>query len=173
MEVTQWPLRLVLVALMVLIIVGILLLMRRSWRSMRRGARLGLFNIPAPMVKAPQDFKPREVVEVLFLGTSVHGDWLSKVLVHDLGTRSRAVVSWDTQGIWIERAGASSLYIPRSSLAEVTLGSGIAGSVRAKDSVIIFVWELGEHRIATGVRADTAAGHAKLIELLQSEMSAQ
>ncbi len=104
MEVTQWPLRLVLLAVLMLIIVGVLLLMRRSWRTMR--------------------------------------------------------------------SGASDLYIPRSCLVEVTLGSGVAGSVRAKERVVVFVWNLGEHRLATGVRADTAGGHKKLIELLESEMSA-
>lgn len=173
MEVTQWPLRLALVALMVLIILGVLLLMLRSWRKMRRGDRYGLFDLPAPMTQAPQGFMPGEEVEALFLGTSVHGQWLSKVLIHDLGTRSRARVSWDSSGILIERDGAADIYIPRTSLVELTLGSGVAGTVRAKDSVVIFVWNLGAHRIATGVRADTAQGHQQLIGLLESEMSAE
>ena len=173
MEVTQWPLRLFLVAVMVLIILGVLLLMLRSWRKMRRGDRFDLFDLPAPMIHAPQGFMPGEEIEALFLGTSVHGQWLSKVLIHDLGTRSRARVSWDSYGILFERSGASDIYIPRSSLVEVTLGSGIAGTVRAKDSVVIFVWNLGAHRIATGVRADTAQGHQQLIGLLESEKSAE
>jgi hypothetical protein len=173
MEVTQWPLRLVLVAVMVLIIVGVLLLMLRSWRAMRSGRRLGLSDLPSPMVVAPEGFEPGEEIEALFLGTSVHGQWLSKVLIHDLGTRSRVRVSWDSRGILFERSGASDVYIPRSSLVEVTLGSGVSGSVRAKDSVVIFVWNLGEHRIATGVRADTVHGHQLLIGLLESEMSAE
>jgi hypothetical protein len=173
MEVTQWPLRLFLVAVMVLIILGVLLLMLRSWRKMRKGDRLGLSDLPAPMIEAPQGFEPGEEIEALFLGTSVHGQWLSKVLIHDLGTRSRARVSWDSRGILFERSGASDVYIPRTSLVEVTLGSGVAGSVRAKDSVVIFVWNLGEYRIATGVRADTAQGHQQLIGLLESEMRAE
>jgi hypothetical protein len=172
-QVTQWPLRLALTVGMLLIIVGVLLLMRRSWRKMRSGARFGLFDLPAPMDQAPEGFEPDAEIAALFLGTSVHGQWLSKVLIHDLGTRSRARVSWDSHGIWIERSGASNLYIPRSSLVEVTLGSGVAGSVRAKDSVIVFVWDLGEHRIATGVRADTVQGHQQLIDLLESEMTAE
>lgn len=173
MEVTQWPLRLALVAVMVLIILGIFLLMLRSWRKMRRGDRLGLSDLPAPMTHAPQGFEPDVEIEALFLGTSVHGQWLSKVLIHDLGTRSRARVSWDAHGILIERGGASDIYIVRSSLVEVTLGSGVAGSVRAKDSVVIFVWNLGEHQIATGVRADTAQGHEQLVGLLESEMNSE
>jgi hypothetical protein len=173
MEVTQWPLRLFLVTVMVLIILGVLLLMLRSWRKMRRGDRLGLSDLPAPMTDAPQGFVPSNEIEGLFLGTSVHGQWLSKVLIHDLGSRSRARVSWDPHGILIERSGASDVYIPRSSLVEVALGSGVAGSVRAKDSVVIFVWDLGDHRIATGVRADTVQGHQQLIGLLESEMSAE
>ena len=173
MEVTQWPLRLLLVAVMVLIIIGVLLLMLRSWRKMRRGDRFGLSDLPAPMILAPQGFMPGEGIEALFLGTSVHGQWLSKVLIHDLGTRSRARVSWDSRGILMERDGSADIYIPRTSLVEVTLGSGIAGTVRAKDSVVIFVWNLGAHRIATGVRADTAQGHQQLIGLLESEMSAE
>jgi hypothetical protein len=172
-EVTQWPLRLALVAGMVLIILGVLLLMRRSWRTMRRGDRLGLSDLPAPMDQAPPGFDPDEEIQALFLGTSPHGQWLSKVLIHDLGTRARARVSWDSTGIWIERSGASDLFIPRSSLVEVTLGSGVAGSVRAKNSVVVFVWDLGEHRIATGVRADTAQGHQQLINFIESEMSAE
>lgn len=173
MEVTQWPLRLFLVAVMVLIILGVLLLMLRSWRKMRSGDRLGISDLPAPLTQAPQGFEPSEEIEALFLGTSLHGQWLSKVLIHDLGSRSRARVSWDSQGILIERNGSSDIYIPRSSLVEVTLGSGVAGSVRAKDSVVILVWDLGDHRIATGVRADTAQGHQGLIGLLESEMSAE
>lgn len=173
MEVTQWPLRLALVAVMVLIILGVLLLMLRSWRKMRSGDRLGISDLPAPLTEAPQGFEPSEGIEALFLGTSLHGHWLSKVLIHDLGTRSRARVSWDLHGILIERVGASDVYIPRSSLVEVTLGSGVAGSVRAKDSVVIFVWDLGDYRIATGVRADTTQGHQQLIGLLESEMSAE
>jgi hypothetical protein len=173
MEVTQWPLRLALVAVMLLIILGVLLLMWRSWRKMRRGDRFGLFDLPAPMILAPQGFMPGEEIEALFLGTSVHGQWLSKVLIHDLGTRSRARVSWDSHGILFERSGASDVFIPRSSLVEVTLGSGVAGTVRAKDSVVIFVWDLGDHRIATGVRADTAQDHQQLIGLLESEMSTE
>lgn len=172
-EVTQWPLRIALVVGMILIILGVLLLMRRSWRTMRNGDRLGLSDLPAPMTHAPQDFEPGQEVEVLFLGTSVHGQWLSKVLIHDLGTRSRARMTWDINGIWIERSGASDVYIPRSRLIEVTLGSGVAGSVRAKDSVVVFVWDLGGHQIATGVRADTAQGHQQLIDLLENEMSAE
>jgi hypothetical protein len=173
MEVTQWPLRLLLVAVMVLIILGVMLLMLRSWRKMRRGDRFGLVDLPAPMILAPQGFMPGEGIDALFLGTSVHGQWLSKVLIHDLGTRSRARVSWDPHGILFERSGASDVYIPRTSLVEVTLGSGVAGTVRAKDSVVIFVWDLGTHRLATGVRADTAQGHQQLIGLLESEMSAE
>jgi hypothetical protein len=173
MEVTQWPLRLALVAVMLLIILGVLLLMRRSWRKMRRGDRFGLFDLPAPMILAPQGFMPGEEIEALFLGSSVHGQWLSKVLIHDLGTRSRARVSWDSHGILFERSGASDVYIPRTSLVEVTLGSGVAGTVRAKDSVVIFVWNLGNHQIATGVRADTAQGHQQLIGLLESELCAE
>ena len=173
MEVTQWPLRLALVAVMVLIILGVLLLMLRSWRKMQRGDRFGLADLPAPVSFAPQGFDPGPRIDVLFLGTSVHGQWLSKVLIHDLGTRSRASVSWDALGIFIERIGAASVYIPRASLVEVSLGSGVAGTVRAKDSVVIFVWKLGEHLIATGVRADTAQGHQELIGLLESEMRAE
>lgn len=173
MEVTQWPLRLALVGVMVLIILGVLLLMLRSWRKMRRGDRLDLSDLPAPITDAPQGFAPGDKIEALFLGTSVHGQWLSKVLIHDLGTRSRALVSWDSRGILIERGGASDVYIPRLSLIEVILGSGVAGSVRAKDSVVIFVWNLGQHQIATGVRADTQQGHQQLIGLLESEMSAE
>jgi hypothetical protein len=82
-------------------------------------------------------------------------------------------VSWDPHGILFERSGASDVYITRTSLVEVTLGSGVAGTVRAKDSVVIFVWDLGTHRLATGVRADTAQGHQQLIGLLESEMSAE
>ncbi len=37
-------------------------------------------------------------------------------------------------------------------------------------SVEVTQWPL---RLATGVRADTAQGHKKLIELLESEMSAE
>ena len=171
-QVTNWPLRLALVAVMVLIIAAALWGMRRGWvaRTKRQS------DVPAPHPwggPAPESqdgATPMEVAGV-YLGTATAGDWLDRIAVHGLGARSRVRLSWSGEGIAVDRDGAPSFLIPAADVQGVRIDRGVAGTVRARDSVVVITWRLGDRILDTGVRADDADGHRTLLDGLMAEFS--
>jgi hypothetical protein len=159
--VTQWPLRILLVVAMLGVIALVLLAMRAGWL---RRARLQS-GIPLPA-------EPPEIVthaagaaiDGVFLGTTGHGDWLDRIVVHDLGVRSRARVEVGLEGVAVRRQGARDLLIPLTSLRAAGLGRGIAGKAYERDGVLIITWELGGRLVDTGFRADTAEDQQVLLD---------
>ena len=162
-EVTNWPARIVLVVIVVALIALALWGMRRGWRN-RQGRQAW---IPAPL-DLPTADDLSEPVEGLFLGSATAGDWMDRIAVHDLGVRSRAALSWGDHGVWLDRVGARSVFIPADDVVGVRLDRGVAGTVKAKDSVVVGTWRLGEAVGDTGFRADEAAGHAAVLDGLMS-----
>lgn len=162
-QVTNWPLRLALVAVMAALIALVVWGMRRGWRArMRRQA-----DIPAP---AQVSSEPSErAVPGLYVGTSVAGDWLDRIAVHGLGVRSRASIAWTIDGIAIHRQGAPSLWIPAGDVLEVRADRGVAATVRSKDSVVVVTWRLGGREVDTGFRADDGDGHRTVLDGLMAE----
>ena len=105
----------------------------------------------------------------LYLGTSISGDWLDRVAVHELGVRSRASFHLVDGGVGIRRDGARSFLIPASAVRGVRTDRGVAGTVRGKDSVIVVTWMLADDVLDTGIRADDGADHAALLDGLMAE----
>lgn len=166
-SVTNWPVRLALVALMLAIIAVVLWGMLRGWRSRQR--RQADLPPPAPFDSiAHDDDSSRPEVTGLYVGTSTAGDWLDRIAVHGLGVRSRARVSWSRVGIGFERDGASSFSIPAGDVEAFRTDRGVAGTVRAKDSVIIITWRLGSRMVETGFRADDSVEHRTLLDGLMA-----
>jgi hypothetical protein len=108
----------------------------------------------------------------LFVGTATSGDWLDRIVVFDLGIRSQCVVSWSSSGIWFDRTGARGLFIPAGQVTSVRTDRGVAGTVRARDSVIIVTWRLGDSMLDTGFRAADSAGHSTVLDGLVTTFSA-
>lgn len=161
-QVTNWPVRLALVALMLAIIAVVLWAMRRGWQArIRRQADL---DEPAEATGEPTP----DAVPGLYIGTAFAGDWLDRVAAHGLGVRSRAQLDFSDEGIAIYRSGAPSLWIPAEAIAHVRVDRGVAGTVRSKDSVVVVTWRLGDRDLDTGFRADEAAGHRTLLDGLMS-----
>lgn len=160
--VTNWPLRLALVGVMVAIIALVLWAMYRGWRSRQQRQS----DIPAPqLVHGDQDL---DGAAGLYLGTSIAGDWLDRIAVHGLGVRSRARVSVAPGGVVLFRDGAPAFLIPAEDIRAVRTDRGVAGTVRAKDSVIVVTWQLGEAVVDTGFRADDSADHRTLLDGLMT-----
>lgn len=167
-QVTDWPERLALVGLTVLVILLALGAMRWGWRSRQRRQ----LDLPAPPEEAPDDWGVSGSVPGLFAGTSAHGDWMDRIAVHDLGVRSRAQLSWGPGGILLERQGARSLAIPAAGIEGIRTDRGVAGTVRAKDSVIVVTWRLGDRLLDTGFRADASDDHATVLDGLMATFPA-
>jgi hypothetical protein len=166
-QVTNWPARILLVVIVVGLIALALWGMRRGWvHRVQRQA-----DLPAPADTPPADAQLTAPVEGLFAGTGVHGDWMDRIAVHDLGVRSRARLSWATDGIWLDRDGARSLFIPAEAVTAVRADRGVAGTVRSRDSMVVITWRLGDRVLDTGFRADASADHAAVLDGLMAAFS--
>jgi hypothetical protein len=162
-QVTNWPLRIALVVAMFAIIAAVLAAMLRGWRSRQRRQS----EIPAPSAwNESQNASGTEAEGVtgLYVGTATAGDWLDRIAVHGLGVRSRADVVVSPDGIGIRRVGASSFFIPKADVVGFRTDRGVAGTVRAKDSVVVITWRLGQHELDTGFRADDGTDHRTLLD---------
>jgi hypothetical protein len=158
-QVTNWPARISLVVVVLLLIVLVLWGMRRGWLNRQRRQSW----IPMPMDAPGPDDVFSASVPGLFLGSATAGDWMDRIAVHDLGVRSRANASWGPAGVWFERVGARSVFVPATDLVGFRVDRGVAGTVKAKDSVVVVTWRLGDAVVDTGFRADeTTAHHAML-----------
>lgn len=166
-QVSDWPARVGLIAALIALIVLALWGMRRGWvhRQQRQA------DLPIPADVTPEDFTGDQCVAGLFAGTGVHGDWMDRIAVHDLGVRSRAEVSWSAAGIWFERQGARSIFIPAAAIEDVRADRGVAGTVRAKDSIIVLTWRLGDRLLDTGFRADASPDHRTVLDGLMATFS--
>jgi len=154
--VTDWPVRLLLMGIMIAILGVIFYLMRARWRRLTRESEQTL----PPIIEVPAESAlTAKLVPGVFLGTSPSGDWMRRVMAQGLGVRSRASLQWDDTGIFVERAGEPNLFIGTPDIVSCGFGRGVAGTVRAKGSVLVITWKLGEAILDSGFRADTAIGH--------------
>lgn len=156
-SVSDWPARLALVGLIAGLIALALWGMRRGWQG--RVARHSSMAEPSAF-----DAPATSGVPGLYLGTSISGDWLDRVAVHEFGVRSRASFHLVDGGLGIRRDGARSFLIPASAVRGVRTDRGVAGTVRGKDSVIVVTWMLADDVLDTGIRADDGADHAALLD---------
>ena len=159
--VSDWPARLALVALVAGLIAFALWGMRRGWQG--RVARQSSMAEPSAF-----DAPASSGVPGLYLGTSISGDWLDRVAVHELGVRSRASFHLVDGGVGIRRDGTRSFLIPALAVRGVRTDRGVAGTVRGKDSVIVVTWMLADDVLDTGIRADDGADHAALLDGLMA-----
>ncbi len=159
-QVTNWPARIGLVVVMLGLIALALWGMRRGWENRRRRQA----DIPEPPARPPMDAELGESVEGLFAGTGTAGDWMDRIVVFDLGVRSRTAVSWGPAGIWFARQGARDLFIPSADITAVRSDRGVAGTVRSRDSMVVVTWRLGGRLLDTGFRADVTSAHATVLD---------
>ncbi len=160
--VTDWPVRLLLVAGLIALLALIFYLMRRRWKLLTTRSEFSYLPV---VENAPDSFVPTGVVAGLFLGTSPASNWMLRVMSQDLGVRSRATCQWSPDGLFFSRPGATDVYIDMGLVLNVGFGRGVAGTVRAKGSVLVIRWQLGEAILDSGFRADTSEGHQELMEL--------
>jgi hypothetical protein len=157
--VTQWPLRILLVLLMLAVIALVLAGMRAGWRRRARGQG----DVIAPDL--PAEVLADVVVGPVwgvYVGSTNHGDWLDRIVVHDLGVRSRAVAEIGSSGVALRREGARDVFIPASGVRGAEFARGIAGKAYERDGVLVITWDLGGRLVDTGFRADVAGDQRRL-----------
>jgi hypothetical protein len=161
-----------LVIVMVLLLVAVVWLMRRSWRA-KAGAQSAWpqpQDLPAMSVDADRDPASWRLppVEARFLGSSLAGDWLARVVVHDLGVPSHARLAVDDSGVWVERDGARSFWVPVGSLVGARSDRGIAGRGYERDGVTVLSWRLGVAVIESGFRVTSPRVQAEVVSAVDA-----
>jgi hypothetical protein len=164
--VTSWGPRLLL-TLAMLVVIGLGVWgMRRGWRA--REARQA--DIPSP-TRPPADAVtggPEAGVAGQYVATTTGGDLLDRIVAHGLGHRGRAVLRSGDDGVLIARVGEVDLWIPRSDLRAVRLGSGQAQRAFEAGGLILITWQLGDREVDSGFRADDPDLHVATASALSA-----
>jgi hypothetical protein len=161
MPVTHLGERLAWTALLLLILLALYLLMWRGWR--RRAARQA--DVP-PLPERPKALSADVIPPVrgVYVSSTTAGDWLDRIVVRDLGVRSRAVMHVTGAGVSFDREGASDVFIPAAWLRGVRREGGMAGKFVGRDGLIVITWELGDRMLDTGFRPDRSRDNDVLVE---------
>ena len=168
-EVTNWPARVALVLVVLALIALALWGMRRGWVNRERRQS----DLPAPADQPPAGAVLSDPIEGLYAGTGVNGDWMDRIVVFDLGVRSRGSLAFGRAGVWLARDGARSLFIPGEAIVGVRADRGVAGTVRSKDSMVVVTWRLGDRVLDTGFRADASSDHRTVLDGLVAEFATE
>lgn len=102
----------------------------------------------------------------LYVATTTAGDLLDRIVAHGMGYRSRAILRSTDDGVLIARTGEADLWIPRSALTGVRLGSGQAQKAFEAGGLILIGWQWGPRRVETGFRADDPEQHVATAQAL-------
>ena len=91
--------------------------------------------------------------------------WLDRVVVGDLGFRSKATLTRYPEGIMVQRVGATPIWIPDESITAVRTERGIAGKALTHDGILAIRWKLPSGtEIDTGFRSDDRRDLANWVE---------
>ncbi len=155
-------------ALVLLILVSWLIqLMMRGWRNRaaRQGELIGMLP-PVPdtvgAVSAPS-------LRGVYVGCTLSPRWHDRVVVGDLGYRTRAVVTGYPEGIMMQRSGGRPIWIPRERLIAIRTERGMVGKVvptaNHDGGILAIRWRLPSGtEIDTGFRADNRDSYPQWIE---------
>lgn len=144
---TEWT-----AGLVFLLVVPVLFgLMYLGWR--RRGQDQA--DVVAPAAEPPPAGVGEALldpVEGLYVSSVRAGDWLDRVVVHGLGVRSTATLHAGRAGLWFERRGARSVWVPAADVRAVRVEAGIAGKYTVGEGLLVVRWRLGDVELDTGFR---------------------
>ncbi|UZN05180.1 hypothetical protein [Cellulomonas sp. S1-8] len=112
--------------------------MRRGWRARARRSAALVPTLP-DVPDVPGDGRT-EPVEAVYVSSTRAGDWLDRVVAHDLGVRSAARVRVHAGGIHVARTGARDVWVPAAALTAVGTSSGQAGKFVGRDELVVLTW---------------------------------
>lgn len=157
-------------AAVLVVVIGLLIrLMVRGWRhrGQLQDALIGALPSVPDTVGAPSV----EATRGLYLGCTLAPKWNDRVVVSDLGYRTKAVLTRYPEGIMVQRSAARPIWIPQDSIIAVRTERGIAGRTiptRNHDGVLAIRWRLPSGtEMDTGFRADDRAEYTRWLENAQ------
>lgn len=104
----------------------------------------------------------------VYVGCTLSPRWHDRVVVGDLGYRTRAVITGYPEGIMVQRSGARPIWIPREQLIAIRTERGMVGKAMSHDGILAIRWRLPTGtEIDTGFRADNRDSYPQWIEEAQ------
>ncbi|GIG39832.1 PH-like domain-containing protein [Cellulomonas phragmiteti] len=141
--------------LSVIVLVGLAVLglwgMWHGWQS--RARRTSALVPTLPEVPTALGESRSDAVEGVYVSSTRAGDWLDRVVAHDLGVRSPARVRVHADGVHVARTGARDVWVPAGTLRAVGTSSGQAGKFVGRDELVVLTWVPDP---TTGTALDTA-----------------
>lgn len=156
--VTDWPLRLLLMALTLLVIAGALALLRRGW--VNRGRRQSR-ALPA----LPSAGRGDEPVTGKYLGTVTAGRLLDRLVA--AGGVARVQVSVTDAAVVLDRDGAGPLVIPRSALTSVATVPGMLQRYYGRHGVLLINWMWDGDEVSSGIWFATPDDQSRVAERVE------
>ncbi len=154
---------LVLAAILAVVIAVLIQAMMRGWRGRaeRQAALIGtLPRLPDTVGKAIV-----APTKGLYVGSTLAPRWNDRVVVGDLGFRTKAVLTRYPEGIMVQRSGAGPIWIPDESIAAIRTERAIAGKAITHEGILAIRWRLPSGtEIDTGFRADDRGEYARWLE---------
>ncbi|ODR09106.1 transporter [Mycolicibacillus koreensis] len=154
-------------ALVLLIVVSWLIQsMMRGWRN--RAARQAELVGALPPVPDTVGAVSAPSLRGVYVGCTLSPRWHDRVVVGDLGYRTRAVITGYPEGIMVQRSGARPIWIPREQLIAIRTERGMVGKAMSHDGILAIRWRLPSGtEIDTGFRADNRDSYPQWIEEAQ------
>ena len=148
-------------ALVLALLIGcVIALMLRGWRrrTERQDALIGTLPAVPDTVGTPTVEPTRGV----YVGCSLAPGWTDRVVVGDLGYRSKAVLTRYPEGILVQRIGAQPIWIPQDSIVGIRTERGMVGKVAARNGILAIRWRLPSGtEIDTGFRGNDRGDYAR------------
>ncbi|MGE2689860.1 transporter [Mycolicibacterium pulveris] len=154
---------LVLAVILVVVIAVLIQAMMRGWRrrAERQAELIGTLP-PLPDTVGKAIVAP---TKGLYVGSTLAPRWNDRVVVGDLGFRTKAVLTRYPEGIMVQRSGAQPIWIPDESIAAVRTERAIAGKAMTHEGMLAIRWRLPSGtEIDTGFRADDRGEYARWLE---------
>jgi hypothetical protein len=149
-------------------VVFVLLLLAGMWwgwtnRGKRQADLPGLPEVPATLSAAL--LAP---LTGLYVGTTFASSWQDRVVHGGLGVQAEVAASWHPEGLLLDRAGAEPIFIPVAAITGARLAPGLAGRVVGAGGLLVVSWNLGEHALDTGIRADDKSAYPTWVRTIEA-----
>ena len=134
--------------------------MMRGWRQ-RAERQVELIGTLPPI---PDTVGPAIVpaTKGLYVGSTLAPSWHDRIVVGDLGYRTKAVLTRYPEGILVQRSGGRSIWIPDNAITAIRTERGIAGKALTHQGILAIRWRLPSGtEIDTGFRGSDRAEYAQ------------
>ncbi|KUI33807.1 hypothetical protein [Mycobacterium sp. GA-2829] len=152
------------VAAILVVVIGLLIrAMMRGWRgkAQRQVELIGKLP-PLPDTVGQADLPP---LKGLYVGSTFAPNWHDRIVVGDLGYRTKAVLTRYPEGIMVQRSGAHPIWIPAESVTAIRTERGMVGKALTHDGILAIRWRLPSGtEIDTGFRGDDRTDYDRWLE---------